>query len=312
MERIYIDNNYNLRKVMALSGVVSLINNSPVTLYNHSLRNSGFDSRADCGVLSSLENLDSPIVRYYRSGSPSSKSPIVFTTPVKVEEDVVVMDGVLVGPVSGGRHRSLSMSDSGGSSSSAGKGFYKMEMCRTWEDFGSCRYGAKCQFAHGKEELRPIRFSNKSKLEAQICKSYTSGSCSYGSKCRFIHQQNNSPESAKDSPFTVISSTPQTVSQSDSSASATDSPVSVISSKTRTVSPIKLENAMNTSESSSFTFAKTDWSPLDDGIDVVLPCSSSTDKAPRGEIDAYINSVLYGPSKRMKLPVFAAICPSPR
>ena len=31
---------------------------------------------------------------------------------------------------------------------------YKTELCVNWEYRGSCRYGAKCQFAHGEEELR--------------------------------------------------------------------------------------------------------------------------------------------------------------
>lgn len=124
--------------------------------------------------------------------------------------------------------------------------------------------------------------------------------------------------------------TAQTVSQCNSPASATDSPVSMIpsrtqilspinlekaincagksSSTTQTVSPIKLQNATNSSE--SFTFVSSDWSPLDDGIEVALPCSSSADKAlSREEVDAHINSVLYGSSKRKTLPGFAAICP---
>ena len=35
-------------------------------------------------------------------------------------------------------------------------GLYKTELCRSWEEKGSCRYGAKCQFAHGEEELRKV------------------------------------------------------------------------------------------------------------------------------------------------------------
>ncbi|XP_074379389.1 uncharacterized protein LOC141720708 [Apium graveolens] len=306
MERIYINNNSKLHKLKALSRVVSPVNSSPVSLYNYPWRSSGFNLRANSGVLSSLENHDSPTVRNYMSGSPRSKFPIVFSTPVKME-DVVVMDGVLVEPVNGGRNRSLSMSDCGGSSSSGGKGFYKMEICQSWEDFGSCRYGAKCQFAHGKEELRPTRFSNKSKLQTQICKSYTSGSCSYGSKCHFIHQQNDLSVSGKDFPFTVTSSTPQTVSKSNSSALLTDSPVCVIPYRSRTISPFKLENAIMSSDSNTSTFARTDWSPLDDGIKVLLTCSSSTDKTLQRDVDAYINSTLSGSSER-KMPVFAAIC----
>lgn len=431
MERIYIDNNSKLHKVMALRGGISPISNSPVRAYNHPPTSPGFDLRANSNVLSSLENLESPVVRYYRSGGlPLSSienlevSPkTMFKTPVKVEEDVIVMDGVLVEPVTASRLRSSSStSDSGGSSSSGGKSFYKTEICRSWEDFGSCRYGAKCQFAHGKEELRPTRFSNKNKSETQMCKSYSSGSGSYGSKCRLSHEQNYSPASGTDSPFTMTSLSSRIVSQNVSPASATDSPVSVISSKTQTVlpinlekamsfagkcpstprtvsqnnspasakdspictipskpqivlpiklekevncagksflttgivsqpsspasatdspvsmihprtrivSPVKLEKAMNCAGKSSssaqtvspiklqnandcsesFTFAGGDWSPLDDGIEVTLPSSSSADKAlSREEVDAYINSLLYGPSKRRTLPVFAAICP---
>nr|XP_017249306.1 PREDICTED: uncharacterized protein LOC108220134 [Daucus carota subsp. sativus] len=453
---------------MALRSGISPFSNTPVGVYNHTPRSPGFDLRANSNVLNSSENLESPIVRYYRSGgSPLSAienldiSPnTLFKTSVKVEEDVLVMDGILVGPVAASRVRSSSStSDSGGSSSSGGKSFYKTEICRSWEDFGTCRYGAKCQFAHGKEELRPTRFFNKSKSETQICRAYSSGTCSYGSQCRFSHEQTNSPASGTDSPFTLASrtvsqnnspasatdspipasktqavlpiklekamncagrspltartisqnnspasskdsplcaipseillpmklekaakcagksplttrttitlnnspasledspfsvipsetllpgkleesmncagkslSTTQIVSQHNSPASATDSPVSMIPSKpgtvspinlekpmtcagktsiTPTVSPIKLQNAMDCSE--SFIFANSDWSPLDDDIEVALPCSSSADKAlSREEVDAYINRVLYGPSKRKTLPAFAAICP---
>lgn len=36
-------------------------------------------------------------------------------------------------------------------------GLYKTELCRSWEEKGSCRYGAKCQFAHGEDELRKVQ-----------------------------------------------------------------------------------------------------------------------------------------------------------
>jgi hypothetical protein len=35
-------------------------------------------------------------------------------------------------------------------------GLYKTELCRSWEEKGSCRYGAKCQFAHSENELRKV------------------------------------------------------------------------------------------------------------------------------------------------------------
>ncbi|XWS63184.1 hypothetical protein CRYUN_Cryun06bG0074000 [Craigia yunnanensis] len=59
---------------------------------------------------------------------------------------------------------------------------------------------------------------------------------------------------------------------------------------------------------SATTFTNgTYWSPQDDGIDVTLP--SFPGKIPsKGEIDAYIDSILYGPTTR-RLPVFSAFCP---
>lgn len=47
-------------------------------------------------------------------------------------------------------------------------GLYKTELCRSWEEKGSCRYGNKCQFAHGEEELRKVPRHPKYKTE--ICR----------------------------------------------------------------------------------------------------------------------------------------------
>lgn len=30
---------------------------------------------------------------------------------------------------------------------------YKREICKNWSETGVCRYGGKCQFAHGFDEL---------------------------------------------------------------------------------------------------------------------------------------------------------------
>jgi len=63
---------------------------------------------------------------------------------------------------------------------------YKTELCKSFTETGICRYGAKCQFAHGKEEVRPILRHPKYKTE--ICKTFhTTGTCPYGIRCRFIH-----------------------------------------------------------------------------------------------------------------------------
>ncbi|KAL6304168.1 hypothetical protein BKA93DRAFT_733617 [Sparassis latifolia] len=67
-------------------------------------------------------------------------------------------------------------------------GLYKTELCRSWEEKGSCRYGAKCQFAHGEEELRKV--SRHPKYKTEICRTFwVSGSCPYGKRCCFIHTE---------------------------------------------------------------------------------------------------------------------------
>jgi len=63
---------------------------------------------------------------------------------------------------------------------------YKTELCRNWKETGVCRYGTKCQFAHGGEELRGVIRHPKYKTE--ICRQFhTTGSCTYGKRCRFVH-----------------------------------------------------------------------------------------------------------------------------
>ena len=42
------------------------------------------------------------------------------------------------------------------------------ELCRSWEESGSCRYGNKCQFAHGRRELRMVQRHPKYKTEVSI------------------------------------------------------------------------------------------------------------------------------------------------
>jgi len=63
---------------------------------------------------------------------------------------------------------------------------YKTELCRSFCETGACRYGHKCQFAHGEHELRPVMRHPKYKTET--CKTFSNtGTCPYGNRCRFIH-----------------------------------------------------------------------------------------------------------------------------
>ncbi|TRY89417.1 hypothetical protein DNTS_010818 [Danionella cerebrum] len=65
---------------------------------------------------------------------------------------------------------------------------YKTELCRSFQEHGSCKYGAKCQFAHGDIELRGLY--RHPKYKTQACRTfYQFGYCPYGSRCHFIHDE---------------------------------------------------------------------------------------------------------------------------
>ena len=64
---------------------------------------------------------------------------------------------------------------------------YKTELCRTYQENGTCKYGEKCQFAHGTHELRTLPRHPKYKTE--LCRTFhSSGYCPYGPRCHFVHK----------------------------------------------------------------------------------------------------------------------------
>ncbi|XP_065833272.1 mRNA decay activator protein ZFP36L2-like isoform X2 [Oscarella lobularis] len=82
---------------------------------------------------------------------------------------------------------------------------YKTELCRPFAETGACKYGDKCQFAHGLLELRPLVRHPKYKTE--LCRTFHAiGFCPYGPRCHFVH--NPEERQAKTSP----PSTPSTPS----------------------------------------------------------------------------------------------------
>ncbi|XP_041037973.1 mRNA decay activator protein ZFP36L1-like [Carcharodon carcharias] len=65
---------------------------------------------------------------------------------------------------------------------------YKTELCRRFAESGGCKYGDRCQFAHGLHELRLLPRHPKYKTE--YCRTFhTLGFCPYESRCHFIHQE---------------------------------------------------------------------------------------------------------------------------
>ncbi|CDW80184.1 zinc finger protein [Stylonychia lemnae] len=68
------------------------------------------------------------------------------------------------------------------------KAKYKTEMCKNWIEFGQCRYGHKCQFAHGNFEMINKEPQNE-KYKSKPCKSFSEkGYCLYGKRCLFKHE----------------------------------------------------------------------------------------------------------------------------
>ncbi|XP_077174598.1 mRNA decay activator protein ZFP36L2-B-like [Paroedura picta] len=82
--------------------------------------------------------------------------------------------------------RSVSLIEGGRGAAKVVPARYKTELCRTFEESGSCKYGAKCQFAHGAGELRGL--SRHPKYKTEPCRTFhSSGICPYGARCHFIH-----------------------------------------------------------------------------------------------------------------------------
>ncbi|KAG1152327.1 hypothetical protein G6F37_000515 [Rhizopus arrhizus] len=79
------------------------------------------------------------------------------------------------------------------------KNLYKTELCRNWEETGQCRYGTKCQYAHGAQDLREIE--RHPKYKTQKCRTFhKTGSCPYGARCTFRHFSLPGDEDNKEEP----------------------------------------------------------------------------------------------------------------
>uniref|UniRef100_A0A8C6GXF6 mRNA decay activator protein ZFP36 n=1 Tax=Mus spicilegus TaxID=10103 RepID=A0A8C6GXF6_MUSSI len=80
----------------------------------------------------------------------------------------------------------LQQQQKGGSGSQINSTRYKTELCRPFEESGTCKYGEKCQFAHGFHELRSL--TRHPKYKTELCRTFhTIGFCPYGPRCHFIH-----------------------------------------------------------------------------------------------------------------------------
>jgi len=66
---------------------------------------------------------------------------------------------------------------------------YKTEMCKNWELKGRCKFGNKCCFAHGRNELK-AKILTHVKYKTKPCKQYhQTGYCPYGQRCQYLHKE---------------------------------------------------------------------------------------------------------------------------
>jgi len=66
---------------------------------------------------------------------------------------------------------------------------YKTELCKNWELRGTCKFGDKCSFAHGRHELQS-KTALHTKYKTKPCKQYHQiGYCPYGQRCQYLHKE---------------------------------------------------------------------------------------------------------------------------
>ncbi|XP_018981644.1 mRNA decay activator protein ZFP36L1-like [Cyprinus carpio] len=136
---------------------------------------------------------------------------------------------------------------------------YKTELCRPFEENGTCKYGDKCQFAHGMHELRSLNRHPKYKTE--LCRTFHSiGYCPYGPRCHFIH---NAEERCGPPPLSAFNKMERprlhhsySFAGFTSSGGSQDSPTSV------TPPPIFSTEDVNEWPSNPFTYSSQEFANL--------------------------------------------------
>ena len=142
---------------------------------------------------------------------------------------------------------------------------YKTEMCRPFQEYGCCKYGDKCQFAHGTLELRALPRHPKYKTE--LCRTFHShGYCPYGTRCHFVHTTGE----ARPAPLTIT----RTLSGNGSVPTTPTYPLSILPP----LSPSQDSGISSPDDTASFFLA-----PGNKFFDFPLSDSSSDDTDPEIE-----------------------------
>lgn len=142
---------------------------------------------------------------------------------------------------------------------------YKTELCRSFQENGACKYGDKCQFAHGTHELRSMQRHPKYKTE--LCRTFhAAGYCPYGPRCHFVHDTQ-----------TDVQLSVKLASLSSSSSSSSSSSTSSQSTSPLSLSRLHLDEIDSLFENAS----TTSNSDLNNGRSSLLMVSTNNASQPR-------------------------------
>ena len=64
---------------------------------------------------------------------------------------------------------------------------FKTEICKFWQNSGTCEYSDSCSFAHGSHELQQKIDLHKNYKTKQCKRFHKDLYCPYGSRCQFLH-----------------------------------------------------------------------------------------------------------------------------
>ncbi|XP_075906063.1 mRNA decay activator protein ZFP36L1 [Nelusetta ayraudi] len=171
------------------------------------------------------EQLDSPLLSQVANSHPWAKAGFLAQRSISMVETgsataaSLAWHGIDIKHSPGDAVTPTSLHAGSSSSVSSSSSRYKTELCRSFTESGMCKYGSKCQFAHGPEELRDLNRHPKYKTEP--CRTFhTIGFCPYGMRCHFVHNNEEERKSSisHSSSFSSSSSSSSTSSSSSSSS----------------------------------------------------------------------------------------------
>ena len=168
---------------------------------------------------------------------------------------------------------------------------YKTQLCANFQRDGACRYGRRCQFAHGAHELR-----ERSQLLApivpedqKICQPFAAtGFCRFGDKCKFPHVLGSRVLAAPPLPPATMQTCPPV--QQYGAPTTPPAPAYRVPVSTPPAPP-----APTTRRSVSFAAAPTMCAPCDDEGDMIVLSdldhfAADSDEETSGDLDAVSKS----------------------